>query len=228
MNSNLFNQFLADRPKIGAQLANARGSYSSKVVTPGVGIDGYSNNQQDVLLGAFYNTYTGRTIKNYSTTNIFPTIPLPNWTVSWDGLGKIPALKKTFKSVTIRHGYKSSYRVSSYSNNILFNTTDQTQNVRNPVTLPAGSDTLNPQANNFVSRYNINSVTISEAFSPLIKFDLQFVKTGWSGNIEVRRDKTSTLNITGLQIIETKGQEYILGAGYMIPKLKIQKYPDPG
>jgi len=45
-------------------------------------IDGYSDNQQDVLLRAFYKTYTGRDIKNFSTTNIFPKTPLPNWTIA--------------------------------------------------------------------------------------------------------------------------------------------------
>jgi cell surface protein SprA len=221
VNSNLFNEFLADRSRSGEQLANAN-SNSTKVKTKN-GIDGYSNNQQDVLIGSFYKTYTGRSIKNYGTKNLFPTIPLPNWTISWDGLGKVKALTKTFRSITIRHGYRSNYRVSSYTNNILYNTQDPSfpQDVRAPVTLPAGTNTTVTEGNNFVPFYNINSVTISEAFSPLLKFDLQFVKTGLSANIETRRDKTTTMNVTGLQIIETKGQEYILGAGYMIQKLKI-------
>ncbi|MGZ3901590.1 MAG: hypothetical protein ACXVDC_14785, partial [Bacteroidia bacterium] len=34
---------------------------------------------------------------------------------------------------------------------------------------------------------------------------------------------TTSLNITGPQIIETKGQEYIVGLGYMYPKLKFKK-----
>ena len=75
---------------------------------------------------------------------------------------------------------------------------------------------------NFVPYYNINAITITEAFSPLIKFDFQFVKQGWSAIVETKRDKSTTLNITGPQIIETKGQEYIVGLGYMYPKLKIK------
>ena len=60
-----------------------------------------------------------------------------------------------------------------------------------------------------------------ESYEPLIKFDMQFNKTGWSANLETRRDKTTTLNLTGFQIIETKGQEYIVGAGYRINKLRL-------
>jgi cell surface protein SprA len=62
---------------------------------------------------------------------------------------------------------------------------------------------------------------MSERYDPLIKFDFRFNKPGWSANIETKRDKTTSLNLTGFQIIETKGQEYVLGVGYMIPKLRI-------
>jgi cell surface protein SprA len=217
VNSKLFDEFLTDRAKMGEELAAVNPNSIEKGSN-----DGYSDNQQDVLMGSFYRTYTGRRIKKYDTKNIFPTIPLPNWTVSWDGLGKLGFLKKTFRSITVRHGYKSNYRISNFNNNILYAENGGFQAVRAPVTLPQGADTTNVQGNNFVSKYNVNAVTLSESFSPLIKFDLQFVKTGWSANVETRRDKTTTLNITAFQIVETKGQEYILGLGYMIPKLKFK------
>jgi cell surface protein SprA len=76
---------------------------------------------------------------------------------------------------------------------------------------------------NFNSYYTINSVSINEAFSPLIKFDFQFNKPGWSTNVEMKKDKTIALNISGPQIIETKGQEYILGIGYRYPNLTFKK-----
>jgi cell surface protein SprA len=183
-------------------------------------VDGYDDNQQDVLFGAFHNAYTGRKIKNYKTTDPFPSIPLPNWTISWDGLGKIPLLKKTFRSITVRHGYRSNMAISGFNNNILFNPDGSTQNARMPVTVASGTTALN---SNFVPYYSINAITISEAFAPLVKLDFQFMKQGWTANIETKRDKTVSLNITGPQIIETKGQEYILGLGYMYPKLRFKK-----
>jgi cell surface protein SprA len=181
-------------------------------------VDGYQDNQQDVLLGAFYNTYTGNKMKNYSTKNIFPSIPIPNWTITWDGLGKIPALKKTFRSITVRHGYRSAYNISGFSNNILF--TGDAQTARTPIAVSSGTTNF---TNNFVPYYNINAVTITEGFMPLVKFDFQFLKQGWTANMETKRDKSTTLNITGPQIIETKGQEYVVGLGYMYPKLKFEK-----
>ena len=223
INSKLFTDFLSERRNVANQLGaanpastgpvtyiNAKGDKASY-------IDGYQDNQQDVLLGAFYNTYSGRKIKDYNTKNIFPKIPIPNWTVSWDGLGKIPQLKKTFRSVTVRHGYRSGYNINGYTNNLLYTGSDQI--ARAPIAVSSGTTPLN---SNFVPYYNINAVTLTEEFSPLIKFDFQFVKQGWTANVETKRSKSTSLNITGPQIIETKGQEYIVGVGYMYPKLKFK------
>ncbi|MEI8137259.1 MAG: cell surface protein SprA, partial [Bacteroidota bacterium] len=223
VNSTLFNEFLLIRRDVANELGAANplstGSFSYTNVLGNTEsyVDGYGNSQQDVLLGAFYRTYTGRNIKNYSTQKIFPSTPLPNFTINWDGLGKLSVFKKTFRSITVRHGYRSSYNINGFSNNILF--TGDAQTARAPVSVSNGSTAF---TSNFVPYYNINAITITEAFAPLIKFDFQFVKQGWSANMETKRDKTTSLNITGPQIIETKGQEYIVGLGYMYPKLKIK------
>jgi len=234
-NSSLFEEFLTERANVANTLGDANDANKAERIeypiicatcpggtTTASYVDGYQDNQQDVLIGAFYNTYTGRKIKNYNTRNIFPTVPLPNFTINWDGLGKLSVFKKTFRSITVRHGYRSSYNIAGFTNNILYNVNDgipNDQTVRAPVSVASGTTNLNP---NFVSYYNVNAVTITEAFSPLIKFDFQFVKQGWSANVETKRDKTVSLNITGPQIIETKGQEYIVGLGYMYPKLKFK------
>lgn len=220
INSELFNQFLTERANYSRELSQSNSNSNGLVGPSGQQYyDGYSRNQKDVLMGAFYETYTGRTIDGYSTTNIFPKMALPNWTASWDGLGKIPILKKTFRSITVRHGYRSLYNINAFTNNVLFNPDGSTQDIREPVAVASGTT---PLSQNFVSFYNVNSITLSESFSPLIKFDLQFNKPGWLANVENKRDKTTTLNLTGLQIIETKGQEYIIGIGYMYPKLRFK------
>ncbi|HQQ94860.1 MAG TPA: cell surface protein SprA [Bacteroidia bacterium] len=220
--SNLFDEFLIQRNDVARTLSSNNPNSAGLIKVPGDSTsyyDGYSRNQKDVLIGAFYETYTGKTISNYNTKNIFPKVALPNWTATWDGLGKIPALKKTFKSITVRHGYRSVYNISSFSNNLYFNSDGVTQDRREPVSVSSGTNTLNQ---NFVSYYNINSVTLTEGFTPLIKLDFQFNRPGWLANVENKRDKSTTLNLTGFQIIETKGREFILGLGYMYPKLKFK------
>jgi cell surface protein SprA len=216
--SLLFDEFLIERDNIARELKNKNG-HSQFITAKGI-VDGYSPNQQDVLLGAFNRVYTGRDVSGYNTKNIFPTVPLPNWTVTWDGIGKLKKVKKHFKSVTIRHGYKSTYGINNFQNNLYFNTDGKTQNERMP--FGSGADSSGT-TRNFVPYYLINSVTISERFEPLIKFDFVFVKPGWSANFEIKRDKTTNLNLTGFQVIETKGQEYVIGIGYLYPRLKFKK-----
>jgi len=213
--SALFDEFLLIRPNIAKELGEANPN-SAGQVSPGGGlpsyVDGYSTTQQDVLLGAFYEAYTGRKLKGVGTDRMFKQIPLPNWTVTWDGLGKLKAMKKYFQSVTVRHAYRSIYTLGGYTNNLLY---AEGGGTRVPVTSGAGSTP------NFNPRYTIAGATITEAFSPLIKFDFKFNKPGLMANFEIKKDKTVNLNITGPQIIETKGQEYIIGMGYRYPKLKI-------
>ncbi len=219
--SSLYDEFKLVRFDIAKQLAEANPNSQGVLTIPTSSgsisvVDGYSNNQQDVIIGAFYQTYTGSKIKNYSTKNQFPTIPMPNWTVTWDGLGKIPIMKKTFRSITVRHAYRSTYNVAGYSNNLLYGNTLGEQTTRSPIADPVtGMSNFNPY-------YTINAVTITEAFTPLLKFDFQFNKPGWQANAEMKRDKTIGLNITGPQIVETKGQEYIVGLGYRYPQLTIK------
>jgi len=213
--SEMFNRFLAERKTVAIELG-AKNPYSSPY--SGLGeVDGYSSNQQDVLMRSFYRIYAGRDLKNYTTRNMLPTMPLPNWTLSWDGLGKLKLAKKYFKGITVKHGYRSTYQVNGYSNNVLFNADGVSQIER----MPVSSDTSGSR--NFVSYYLVNSITLSERYDPLLRFDFQFKQTGVTANVEMKRDRTTNLNLTGFQIIETKGQEFVVGLGYLVKSLKFKK-----
>lgn len=218
--SALFDEFLAVRPDVARDLAGANhaADKSLKIGPDGKSYyDGYDYTQQDVLLGAFYQTYTGKKLKGAGTDKMFKQIPMPNWTVTWDGLGKLKIMQKYFQSVTLRHSYRSIYTIGAFSNNLLFADTDGDNYSNTRVPVP---NALNGNSN-FNPKYTIAGATITEGFSPLIKVDLKFKKPGWLGNFEIKRDKTVNLNITGPQIIETKGQEYVIGVGYRYPNLKI-------
>ncbi|MGE0569153.1 MAG: cell surface protein SprA, partial [Bacteroidia bacterium] len=219
--SVLFDEFKLARIDVAKGLAESNPNSQGLISVPSTSgttsiYDGYDINQQDVLIGAFYQTYTGRKISGYNTKNLFPSIPLPNWNISWDGLGKLEVMKKTFRSITVRHGYRSTYNIAGYTNNLLYGNTAGDQITRSPVVDPITGNA------NFNAYYTLNAVTISEGFTPLIKFDLQFNKPGWQANAEMKRDKTVALNITGPQIVETKGQEYIVGLGYRYPQLTMK------
>lgn len=213
--SELFKEFLVIRQDVARDLSYSKDDRALHEYTDAFGVqqyDGYSNTQQDVLLGAFYQTYTGRKLKGVGTDKMFKQIPMPNWTVSWDGIGKLKVMKKFFQSVTLRHAYRSLYTIGGYANNLLYVEGKDTR-----VPIGGGSG----QTPNFNPKYTIQGATITEAFSPLIKFDFKFNKPGLLANFEIKKDKTVNLNITGPQIIETKGQEYVVGIGYRFPNLTI-------
>jgi cell surface protein SprA len=224
--SALFEEFLVTRQDIARDLALANSTGIDDLLPDGKGgqyYDGYNNTQQDVLLGAFYQTYTGKKLKGVGTDKMFKGIPMPNWTVSWDGIGKLKFMKKYFQSVTLRHSYRSLYTIGGYANNLLF--VDSDHDGYSESRVPVQNSSINgvQQSSNFNPKYTIQGATITEGFSPLIKFDFKFNKPGLLANFEIKKDKTVNLNITGPQIIETKGQEYIVGVGYRFPNLTFKK-----
>ena len=104
-----FIQFANNRTIISSRLAKQNGASAGRIDTTGY-YDGYSGTQQDVLTYAFLAAYSGKSAGNIAM-NQFPSIPLPNWRITYDGLGKLPALQKIFTSVSLSHGYRSSYTV---------------------------------------------------------------------------------------------------------------------
>ncbi|MBC7864403.1 MAG: cell surface protein SprA, partial [Bacteroidia bacterium] len=221
--NSVFNDFrLTQRTKYAEILSNQNAN-SNGQLNPNpdgtVDFEGYSREQQDVLVYAFIAAYTNRggekTVAKDSKTSrpmLTSSLPMPNWTVKYDGFGKIKALKKTFKGISISHAYRSTMNMNAFTNNLLYGEANGGAVVKNP-----GNN------KNYVARYNIPTVTISESFSPLIKVDLQFVKPGWSGNFEIKKDRTLSLS-TGNQIVsEIKGNELVVGAGYVVKDLTIKK-----
>ena len=68
----------------------------------------------DVMIPAFLDAYTSM---GGSSLSLFPALSrlLPNWTVRYSGLGKLPWLRDHFKSININHSYKSIFAIGSYN-----------------------------------------------------------------------------------------------------------------
>ncbi|MFT6027447.1 MAG: cell surface protein SprA, partial [Bacteroidia bacterium] len=141
------------------------------------------------------------------TTSPFPRIPLPNWRVNYDGLGKIPFMKKLVRNLTLGHAYRSTYSVSSFTTNLSFQ----------GVALADGTESDFPNtkdsSKNFVPRLQIGTITVSEQFSPLVSLDFTF-KNSLTAKFEVKTSRTLSLNFANNQLTEVTSEEYIIGAGY--------------
>ena len=223
--SEVFDQFLANRhimrdrisaqyvgkryPNSGFVPANLRG----KTYDPANG--GVSGNTADVLVPAFLAAYTGR---DANTIGINPFMNLlhilPNWSVTFDGLGRLPWLRDQFKSISLTHAYTCKYAIGSYSSYSTW--------------MPIDGDLSNKQIG-FVrdvttdmpipsSAYDISSVTLTENFSPLVGLNMT-MKNSLSAKFEYRKQRNISLNVNSVQITEGHTDEFVVGAGYTIKDL---------
>ncbi|CAM1359456.1 T9SS outer membrane translocon Sov/SprA [Tenacibaculum xiamenense] len=160
----------------------------------------FKENGQQAMLPAFLAAYSGQDPNSVSTSP-FKNIPIPNWTLRYNGLMKYKWFKKNFSSFTLTHGYKSSYTIGNYTNNLQYE-----EGVANT-------------SGNFQPNLLISSVTLIDEFSPLIKVDFR-MKNSLSFKGEIRRDRSLTLNFNNNTITDINGTEYVFGFGYKIRDVK--------
>lgn len=172
--------------------------------------DGYGPSQQDVVVGAFLTTFMGN---KTSGRNISPlrNVPLPNWQISYNGLTKFKIFKKFVQNFTLRHGYSSTVTVGGMETN-LNSETDFDNNY-----------TARDIGNNFISGQQIQNITISERFSPLIGFDAtwKIAGNGLITKFEYTKERSAALSLANNQVTEMKGTEFVIGVGYKFSNVKL-------
>lgn len=175
---------------------------------------GFGPNSQEVLIPAFMAAYSGTDV-SAQRLDRFPKIPLPNWNVKYDGLTSIPWVKKYFKTVSVSHGYTSTYSISSYQTNLFF--TD----LESPFT---GTIENNPDnfdvSGDFLTEFQIQTVNISEQFSPLIRFDMT-MNNSLTTRFEISKDRQVSLSLNNNQVQEQAGRSLTVGVGYRINDFEV-------
>ena len=166
------------------------------------GVNKYSS---DVMVPAFLAAYTNMGDGGLS---LFPSLSklLPNWTIKYSGLSKLPWFRDVFKSVNINHSYKSIYAVGSYSS---YSTYMEYMNGLGFIT-DATNGTPIPN-----SMYNVSTVSINEAFSPLLGVDVT-LNNNMTLKAEYRTTRVLSLSMTSVQINESSSHDWVIGAGYTL------------
>ncbi|MDR2853800.1 MAG: cell surface protein SprA [Prevotellaceae bacterium] len=221
-NSEPFNDFLKYRTTIKNRLQS---NYNSNIRYPNQGfinqmglgdvqydetLGKFTETSADVLIPAFLAAYTGKNPNKVETSPFLSLLSMfPNWRATYNGLSRIPFVKKHFTSVSLTHGYTSIYNVGSYSSfsdwigingdNSAFG---YIQNVTDQNPLPS-------------SPYNISAVTITESFLPLIGVNA-VLKNSMTAKVEYKTQRTVALNLSSLQLIETASNELVIGMGYTL------------
>lgn len=171
------------------------------------GVDRYSS---DVMIPAFLSTYTSM---GGHSLNIFPSLArlLPNWTIRYSGLGKLPWFRDVFKSVTLNHSYKSIFAIGSCSSYSTF------QEFMNGLGFVTNATTGMPVPS---SMYNVSAVSINEAFSPLLGLDVTF-NNNLTTRLEYRSTRVLNLSTTSVQINEAISRDWVLGMAYKVNNLEL-------
>ena len=219
--SDVFNNFRNNRLIIAKQLAvnnpNFNGgldpitgfpaeyiTYAGDTVQSLVG--GYGPTSQEVMIPAFLAAYSGRDPSKTKFT-AFPSIPLPNWRITYDGFIRIPYIKKRFKQFTIGHAYRSTYSVGSYQSNLNY----------------SNGDEINMYNMSYHVAREISQVTINEQFSPLFKIEMTW-KNSLLTKLEFKISSILSLSLANYQLTESGSQEYIFGVGYRIQDVEFKMF----
>lgn len=159
----------------------------------------------DVMIPAFLKAYTSM---GGNSLSVFPALSrmLPNWTIRYSGLGRLPWFNEHFKSVNINHSYKSVFAVGSYNSYSTF------QEYMNGLGFVSDVTTGNPSPS---SMFNISQVSINESFSPLLGMDVTF-NNNMTVKAEYRQTRVLNLSMTSVQLNEALSKDWVIGMGYRI------------
>jgi cell surface protein SprA len=168
---------------------------------------GYGRQSQEVLIPAFLAAYGDKSPGKITLAN-FPKWYeiLPNWRIRINKLTEIDWIKERFRSVSINHSYSSTYSVGSFINNpeYLGYTTDSSFNMQG----------------DFITKYNINGISLSEQFRPLIGIDMTF-ENGLNLSTQWQKSRTLSLSFSNNRLTEVLSNEFSVGAGYRFDEVPL-------
>ncbi|MDO9511390.1 MAG: cell surface protein SprA [Bacteroidales bacterium] len=206
--SSTFDNMKDNRMQIALRLAEQNPTWKADPQfndTTGFPV-GYGPTSQDVLHYSFIAAYSGKTPGSVAL-NAFPRIPLPNWRITYKGIGQIPKVKEYFREVTLNHSYRSSYSVGNYATNVLFSGIDGQ---------PGTYDAIR----NFIPEFQISQISISEQFVPLFGIDMT-----WKNNVlsrfEIRKSRALALSFVNNQLTEVSSDEIVIGIGYRFKDVEL-------
>lgn len=195
--SALFEKFEGYRFSISQRLAAEKGitSFDSTGF-----YSGYGRYSQQVLIPAFLAAYTNKSSTRIGL-NPFPNIPLPNWRINYSGLMKFDIINEYFTSFIVNHGYTSTYNINNFNR-------------------PTTNAEKYSSNGNFVPNYEIQQLTISETFSPLIGFDTQ-LKNKITLGAEYKQSRNLGLSFANTRVEQLNTSEYNFSIGYTASDLKL-------
>ncbi|HEY0897583.1 MAG TPA: cell surface protein SprA, partial [Sphingobacteriaceae bacterium] len=200
--AGLFRQFENNRSVISQRLGAM--NPNSGVTRDGFA-EGYGENSQDVIIHSFLAAYTGRD-PHTVRLNRFPSIPVPNWRITYNGLSKFRIFDEIFSSFDLNHSYNSTYNVNGFNSLIRYQESNGFVNVRD-----AGG--------NFLPFYQFSQVSLFEQFVPLLGLDMRF-RNSMTANLEYRKSRALSLSLSNSQLARQNDEALVFGLGYRTNKFR--------
>jgi cell surface protein SprA len=169
--------------------------------------EGYGRKQPEVLIPAFLAAYTGKD-PNDVKLNLFDQTPLPNWSLNYNGLSRLPMFKDLFRNVSIRHSYNSTLQVNRFQSNGKYE-----ENA------PLSDDNKNEDFN-FYSEYYFPELQMRESMSPLIGLSIK-TTNDISFDLDYSKTRELSLNFTNSFLHETRSESITVNFGYLIKDVNI-------
>ena len=204
--ADIANRLASENPNFNGVISSETGFPIEYSIINGdtVITGGYGPTSQEVMIPAFLAAYGGQNSIDVSL-NQMPKIPLPNWRITYDGLIKIKAIKRYFKTFSLAHSYRSTYSVSSYNTNLNY----------------IDGDEMNLNNLSYHVQKEIAQVSINEQFSPLFKLDMLW-KNSLITKIEIKNSRMLSLSLINNQLTETNTKDYVIGTGFRIKDLEFR------
>lgn len=211
-NSTTFQAFVSNRHILTKRLNDENPFFNSNDTARQ-----YLPNSQDVLIPSFLAAYAGTSPHRIRLSN-FPSIPLPNWKITYTGLSRLEFFKKSFQSINLNHSYQSDYNVGSYASSLGVATS---QNIALSISeQDIGRAQLDPIRGNLTPLLVINQVSIRENFSPLLGINMR-TKSNVSIKIDYNRRRDIALNLSNAQINENHTNDIMIDIGYTKAGMKL-------
>jgi len=212
--SQAFDVFLNNRKTVRNRLVDIYRNMGHGSVA-----DNISLNSADVLIPSFIAAYTKKSSDKIALT-AFPSLKsiLPNWRMTYDGFMQLDFISQNFKNFTLSHEYTCRYVVGSYASFLSWWQEEGDYSNFGFIT------NLNNESVPS-SPFDISTVSITEAFSPLVGLNATF-KNNMSLKMEMRNTRNVSLNIPS-RIVELNSDDYVVGIGYKLTEfnkvLKMRK-----
>jgi cell surface protein SprA len=182
---------------------------------------GYGRYAQDVLIPSFIAAYTGQdphkvSLINENNNNIRSNpfggmLPMPNWSVMYSGLSKVPALAEYFTNITLTNGYNGSLAMNSFTSSL---------NFVDDITKRGTPTFLDPISGNYIPYFLIPNVTISERMEPLFGINVTTVSQ-WSMRFEYKKSRMLSLSLVDYQLSENNSKEWVIGTSWRKKGLRL-------